>query len=454
MSLTKYHVISLLLSVIVLTTLRVEAANISLHDILQIAVARHPQISGARSRITNIEAEVRQARAAQWPQINMDLRVERSTLNAATPERSKSYLDFGGIPVRIVEPEQDMSGYGRATAVMSAEYPLYDFGRRKWSVDSVEELAKRTNSDLDVIVNDVSFAVASSYYAVLKTDALVDVERKNHLRHDEALRAAKELRAAGRGAAGDVARAEAELARTELDLIQASGERDKALLNLLHNAGLPIDTRLPALDTRAAVPELPYLAAKSDELIKLAIDKRPELRSQGHVVASSMATIEKERAEHLPELALVGQYSVMKYTETDNVANYVVGMTLRWNLVDGGYRNSRLSAARSKSSVEKDRLDELRLKVVADVRSAVQRLHETKDLVSIAERMSAASEIDYRLVRKGYQEGVRTIYDLSNAQIGLKNAQAQQVIANYELQLARVRMYWALGVIDAAFGGN
>lgn len=180
--------------------------------------------------------------------------------------------------------------------------------------------------------------------------------------------------------------------------------------------------------------------------------RRPEVEAQQRAIAATRAAVQKERAEYRPSVNLFANYSVQRYEDQDAAANYGLGVQVRWSLFDGGLRSNRVGETRAQLIQEQERLRDLQLGVATDVRDAQQRYREASERLRLAGKVLAASELDLKLARKGYKEGIRTFYDLSAAESNYRNAMAQRVVAQYDLQGAIARLYWSLGSMDNLYG--
>jgi outer membrane protein len=423
-------------------------ASLGLEQLIRRALAENPQLGVARATSEAAQFRLGQSRASYYPRLSLDTRVEQVTLNANSPRETLPYLDFGEAgQVPVVNPEEDMSGFRRTVVSLNAEYLLYDFGRRANTVKGGEENLNSAQASLARSVNETILAVVATYFGVLRAEELADVEWQSLKRQQEAVRISKTLYEAGRGKASDVARVEADLARAELAFVQAENEVRLSQLALRRAVGLSPEGEPLRLTRTSRLKEPAELNKGVQKLIEYALAQRPELDAQQRMIAVSSATVAKERAEYYPVLNLFGNYNVQQYEDVDSSPNYSVGVQMSWSLYDGSLRRNRVGEARARLIQEQDRLRDVTLSVATDVRDAYQRFLEAKEQLQVTEKVINSSELDLRLARRGYKEGIRMIYDLSTAETNFRNAKAQGVVAEYNLQNTIAKLYWALGSI-------
>ncbi|MFA5529816.1 MAG: TolC family protein [Thiohalomonadaceae bacterium] len=444
------RVFSMALGVVLVSVPLLGAAQetpLTLEHLIQRALEENPQLGVARATSDAAGFRLEQSRASYYPRLSLDTRLEQATLNANSPRETLPFLDFGGTQVPVVNPEEDMSGFRRTFVSLSAEYLLYDFGRRASTVKIGEENLGSAQASLAKSINETILAVSAAYFGALRAQELAEVERQSLKRQQEALRISKTLHAAGRGTASDIARAEADLARAELSLVQAKNEVGLSQLALRRAVGLSPDGEPLRLAKTSRLKEPSGLDKGVQELIEHALELRPELAAQQRIIAVSSATVAKERAEYFPVLNLFGNYNVQQYEDVDSSPNYTVGVQMSWQIYDGALRRNRVGEAKARLVQEQDRLRDATLGVATDVRDAYQRFLEAKEQLQVTAKVIKASELDLKLARKGYKEGIRMIYDLSTADTNYRNAKAQGVMAEYNLQNAIAKLYWALGSI-------
>ncbi|RCX33503.1 outer membrane protein TolC [Thioalbus denitrificans] len=428
-----------------------------LEQLIEMALAENPQMGVARGALKAADARLGQQQAGYYPKIAVEGRIEQVTLNAATPRESRSYLDFSSIDpslgrVYVANPDEDMTGYTRTSAAVSAEYMLVDFGRRNGGVRSAEERLGAARAALSGTENETVLNVVSAYFNILKAEELVGVERESRSRKREAVKLARTLHEAGRGTVGDVARAEADLGQAEVELTRAENELQLSRLALRRAVGVAPGGPPLELSRKSRLADPGRLVSELDALVERAIGRRPEVEAQQRTIAATQAAVQKERAEYRPSVNLFANYSVQRYEDQDAAANYGLGVQVRWSLFDGGLRSNRVGETRAQLIQEQERLRDLQLGVATDVRDAQQRYREASERLRLTGKVLTASELDLKLARKGYKEGIRTFYDLSVAESNYRNAMAQRVVAQYDLQGAIARLYWSLGSMDSLYG--
>lgn len=428
-------------------------SGLSLQDLIVRALTRNPQMGMARAEVDAANARLGQKRAAWYPSVAFEGRIERSTLNSAyPPDHAVATLDFSSIglgDIPVYGSEADMTGFNSASAGISAEYLLFDFGRRNTAMEAADQSLSAARADMESQGNETALEVVTSYFKLLRSLEIVQIERDGRDRKRDALRMTRLLHKNGRKAAGDVAIARADLAQSEVDLASANKQVKLARLALQHAVGEPPDAPSLKLRTDSRLPDPVQLAEDTETIIEQALSRRPEMQYQRLSISAADSVVKNRRADKLPTVTLFANVSRKQYLDGDPAPNYAVGVKLGWTLFDGGRRNHRVDEAQAQLIKSREQLRDQTLRVVNNVRDARQTYLEAKHRLSLTKDVVDSRALDLKLARAGYREGVRSFYELSLAESGYRNASAQRIASEYDLQIAIARLYWAIGSLKS-----
>ena len=421
---------------------------LSLGDVVSLALDRSPNIGEAKANVQGADAAVDESRAARLPRVGLNLGVDRTTLNSASPISSRPVLDFSVIDpslgvVPVNEAGKDMSGYTRYSAGLDAEWMLFDFGERSGVVESRSADLASTMAREEVAEGETVVRVVERYFGLLRAQAFLTVREDFLTRKEESLELAERLKRAGRGTAGDVARARSELAQARLDHIEAENEVERQKVWLKQAMGVEMTKAFEIdPDSRLNPP---------DHWLALSRENRDWARHHPRTVVSleslkaRRAEIESRKASYLPTVQARANYRVDKYQDASSAPNYTVGLQLKWTLFEGGARDARVRQAQSERAAANARRRQVVQKVIADEREAEQDLRVATERIDMAHEALSAAQEDLRNARAGYNEGVRAFSDLSDAQIGVREAEGRLAAARFDRQVALAKLYWALG---------
>ncbi len=125
--------------------------------------------------------------------------------------------------------------------------------------------------------------------------------------------------------------------------------------------------------------------------------------------------------------------------------NAAAGVTLTWNLFQGGLTTGTVHEAEGNLGFAAAQLDVLRQQVRVDVDQALLGIRAAKAALSSSRDALVAARQRLSLAEGRYQNGSGSVIELGDAQIAAANAAAQVVQTDFQLATARAQLLWALG---------
>jgi outer membrane protein len=125
--------------------------------------------------------------------------------------------------------------------------------------------------------------------------------------------------------------------------------------------------------------------------------------------------------------------------------NAAVGVTLTWNIFQGGLTNGLIHEAQGNLTSAVGQLDVLRQQVRVDVDQALLAIRAAKAAASSARDALVAARQRLSLAEGRYRNGTGSVIELGDAQIAASNAAAQVVQTDFQLSTARAQLRFALG---------
>ena len=215
--------------------------------------------------------------------------------------------------------------------------------------------------------------------------------------------------------------------------------------------GLPVDEQVTLADEEKeeiAVTDEARTAAQTD----MMLSNRPELKMLQNVVDISHQTTNLLKAGNLPQVMLVGGYSVSnpnvyngfqrKFSGAWNVA--VLMRIPIWNWGDVAYK---VRAAKGATTIATLELEEAREKMELQLSQSNFRVNEADKKLELAKASRQKAEENLRTANLGFQEGVISSTTVMEAQTAWLQAQSQYIDAEIDVQLSRVNLQKSLGTL-------
>jgi len=307
---------------------------------------------------------------------------------------------------------------------------------------SAAQLSYADTQELVVLV------AGSLYVRAVAEESRVDAA-KSHVEAARALhRLAVDRKDAGTVPAIDVLRAEVELKTREQGLIDATNAAAKAKLDLMRAIGLPLGQEVELVD-RVPYSKVPPLTL--DAALDMAGKNRRDVRAAEERVRASEESLRAAKDEHLPRLALNGDYGGIGQTIGTARGTFAVAAGVEVPIFTGGRTSARVVEAEAALARDRAALADLKERAAYDVRSALL------DLAAADERVRVATEAE-RLAREElvqaedrFRAGVSTNLDVIQAEESVAVAADARIGSVFAHNIARAALARALGVAGQAF---
>jgi len=220
-----------------------------------------------------------------------------------------------------------------------------------------------------------------------------------------------------------------------------------AMAALNESLGLPLETT-HALAT--ALAPLPAGRAAAEAYQNEASHNRPELKQ------SELAARIAERQTEGAKAAFRPQFAARAGVEADRAefvrhggGNWMVGVSMRWNVFNGNSDRARLAEAQASADAAKAReraADQaIRLEVFqawADAQAAAERL-------AVGAAAVAESEESLRIVKNRFGSGLTTVTELLRSETALLDARTRYLAAIHDQRIAAAQLELAVGTLSA-----
>ena len=191
--------------------------------------------------------------------------------------------------------------------------------------------------------------------------------------------------------------------------------------------------------------QLPPILAYTDEALRS--ERRYELATQIY-----KQKINVTRAEHLPSIALMGNYMVTNPSVFNSFENkfkgmWNVGVMVQipiWHWGEGIYKTK---AAKAEARIAQYQLQDAREKIELQVNQSAFKVKEaSKKLVMATKNMEKADE-NLRYATLGFKEGVIATSNVLEAQTAWLSAQSEKIDAQIDVKLTEIYLKKSLGTL-------
>ena len=215
--------------------------------------------------------------------------------------------------------------------------------------------------------------------------------------------------------------------------------------------GLDLSTNVVLADEN--MNDLPILLKENSEInMETAYASRPELKSLELASLIYKQKVNVTRAEHLPTVALLGNYLVSNPSVYNGFENkfkgmWNVGVMVQvpiWNWGEGVYKTK---AAKAEAQIAKYQLQDAREKVELQVNQAAFKVTEAKKKLIMASKNLEKANENLRYATLGFEEGVIAPANVLEAHTAWLSAQSEKIDAQIDIKLTEIYLQKSLGTL-------
>ena len=390
--------------------------RLTLQKAIELTLRNHPRALAARSEAASINERIGEAQSQLLPQLYGSAQYLGATDN---PIGDTNYLNPGYIP-RISGTDHDRSAAAAQSfvpennyaAALGASQYLFDFGRERGFVKQreYESAAARAASKLTDLA--LIYEVTQRYFAFLAAHQKVKVYEKAVAQRKEDLHAADVKASAALVPQIDVSTAQAELARAEVQLVDAHNLEQTGKAALDNAMGLGSDA--PPYKLAGVLTYRP-LTGELASYYATALKLRPDLSEIEDQVRAQGAKIAEYRSDFFPTVHAVAGYNALG-TGTPVSNNYDAGIVINWPIFNGFETEHQITEAKFHRDALTHQIEALRQRIYLEVKSAFLDWQASLERIKRMELTVAASRARLELATKRYDAGLGNIIELTDAE--------------------------------------
>ena len=213
-----------------------------------------------------------------------------------------------------------------------------------------------------------------------------------------------------------------------------------------------LDLSSPVTLTDENMDDIPLLTPETHFDMSTAYANRPEIRSLELATQIYKQKVNVTRSEHLPSIALMGNYMVTNPSVFNSFENkfkgmWNVGVMVQipiWHWGEGLYKTR---SAKAEARIAQYQLEDAREKIELQVNQASFKVNEAgKKLVMASKNMEKAEE-NLRYATLGFKEGVIATSNVLEAQTAWLSAQSEKIDAQIDVKLTEIYLKKSLGTL-------
>lgn len=398
---------------------------LTLEQALSIGLEKSYDVARAGEYARNVQGRYLEERSAALPQLSL------SSSYRASEDR--------GVPGKL---GGGVKQYDTALGVTVSQ-PLYTWGKIGAAIKAAEIGLQTSDEQMRLARQSTRRDVTVAFMNLLLAKELLKVaneeldQKKRHL--DES----RNRFAAGVATDYDVLAAEVAVENSVPSLIHAENYLKISRERLRFNLAVDYEVDARGELTPQVTPLPPFSHA-----LKLALDRRPELKDLNLRIGIYGQLVEIASAENKPRVDMRvggGWHQLESGNLRSSGADWNIGVYLSFPFFDGMKSDGKVMQAKSELAsrdIEKQKLvDSIRL----EVETALNELRESGEIYQALSGTVRQAEKLLNMAEKGFEFGVKIRLEVEDAQTNLLKARINRVRAATDYLIARANLEWATG---------
>lgn len=340
---------------------------------------------------------------------------------------------------------------------INASYTVFDGFNREAQYRQAESNFNQTILNSEQTISDVTRDIYLNYIQSIQNLQILKVREENLNVGQKDLERIKAQYDAGAIPISDVYTQEAEVARRELNLIQAQNDLQVSKANLLNVLGLD-----PSQDVELDVSSLPQ-EIDDDEVIQFrkkigslrsvintSMKKRRDIEAIEYQKKFNESQIDIAYSNYYPSLLLNGgwNWNNTEFSNFDRNGRFTFGLSLQVPLFDRFQINNQVQSSQLQFEQASVQLEKLKQNVKTSVKTAYLNLESSEKQIYIAKKALKAAELSYRSQQERYELGAANINDVLAANANFISAQIDQINAIYSLLQSQKEIEYQIGLLE------
>lgn len=430
------------LLVLLITLLSISfAREITLKEVVDLALRNSPLIRSAQRDLKAQELELKAARGALFPRIKLEETFTRTDMPAYA---FMSKLNQERITMQDFDPAKlnNPSSINNFETKLTLEVPIWLGGKVQSAKKMAEYEYKAVGFEAGRREEEVIRQVYHAYMDAVLAKEAIKVARQAVDDAKEHLRLAEQLHAVGLALLSDVLRAKVYLSKAEENLEKAIRGYQVAKKGIEVVVGVPLGDF--EVQDESSCPTVDFKALKEK------VSNRKDIKAVEERLKALEEAYRFTLSDNLPHVFAFAQYFLNSkdYPFGADGKGYLAGVGISWSFDTGLTTLRRAQANLERKASLQERLKLLKDSAVLDLERANMEYENALDMLKSAEDRIKASQEVLRVMQVRYRNGLARMVDILDAQTELDKARLEKVQAMNACHKAFIDMLYSAGSVE------
>jgi outer membrane protein TolC len=388
-------------------------------------------------------ADIRTARGQKWEQLSALLPHAVLSPYVAASEINLAELGFGSIgALKVPASVGPFSYFDSRVGVTQSLLDFKSINGVRAANQSLKSAEYTYRDARDLVV----LAVGYTYLQAIADEAQIETVEAQVKTAQALYDQASDQVNAGTSPAIDGLRAKVELQTRQQQLIQARNTFAIQKLSIARVIGLVPGQEFELTDKS---PYQPFEGITVEEAEQRAYASRSDYKAAAADVKAAEYAKKAASAGYLPSLSLNGDYGAAGSHPSTATQVFDVKGTLTIPIFQGGSVHGDVLQADARLEQSRERLENLRAQIDADVRTALLNLQSSAEQVKVARSNIDLAEETLVQSRDRFTAGVTDTVEVVQSQEAVASAHDQYISSLYSFNYAKISLARALGTAEA-----
>jgi outer membrane protein TolC len=387
-------------------------------------------------------AEIGSARGQRWEQLSALLPHVTAAPYAAASEINLAEIGITSIAgVKIPPSDGPFSYFDARVSVTQSLFDWKSINAARAASQNLKSAEYSFKNARDLVV----LAVGYTYLQAIADEARIETAEAQVKTAQALFDQANDQVNAGTSPAIDGLRAKVELQTRQQQLIQAKNNLAIQKLTVARVIGLAPGQEFELTDKS---PYQPFNSITIEEALKRAYAARSDYLAAMTDVRAAEFSRKAAVAGYLPSLAFNADVGTAGSHPSTATQVFDVRGTLSIPIFQGNSVHGDILQADARLQQTRERLDNLRAQIDADIRTALLNLQSSAELVNVARSNIDLAEETLLQSRDRFSAGVTDTVEVVQSQEAVASAHEQYISSLYSYNFAKISMARALGLAE------
>jgi outer membrane protein TolC len=391
------------------------------------ALAYYPSLQASAAQVEMADAAVDETESARFPTVSVGV-------NATHYQEPMLAHPIHAFTPELIPPfDQNLF-----QAFADVRYQLFDGGGRSSRIE--ESRARRQSSESSLLEarQRLLSQIIQQYLSILSRARTLEAQDRSIQALEAELSRVKQVFDVGRAATVDVLRVEASIASARAERVRLASSLDLAQRNLARLVGAEASETqamnlVPLALGEASLPP-------REEILRNAVQSSPTARLARDELAVAEAALDGSRSRRLPSISLDGRYINYGSASGANSLEWNVGVSLAYDLFNGGAVSSAVARSQSAARSATERLRWIELEIAGEIDRGLAAMEEAEARIDSLKTAVARFDEVSRIEKLRLDTGAGTETDYIRAEADRLAAEAGLIEARYAEIAARAEL--------------